>query len=510
MAEKKDFTIENYNGTDYDTLYPETNSGQVLLDTTAQATTHLSSGSTLDDALNIITKDGGGFQVGDTLTTARKNLGNNWLLCNGANVKSSKYLELSSLFAQGMFDWTSLGTTTTAITSFATNGEKGNEKFIIATADGIYFTQGSLADSSSWVKLFTSTDKDKIVSYLNNTWFVFYDNVGKYYSGDNVISDNFSNIMGLTKGAKSIVYANNNYYIATTEGTVDTLKHYVYIYSNLSTSPVKIETTKRIDIYDLYVLPEGVAQFSRHKYDTPLRKYVVYGFIIKSDTSTQDVTINSISQTQHSTNPPVRFAWFNNKYYATMVKAAEIATLCWSSTLTGYYTPVLSSSGKRLDLTNGSELLVSDDILILNKGYYVDENNVAHPWENNTEKLSNVVIGADNYYGSEGTAVYSCLKDAHFTLPTVSVTDKLYTYIKAKSKSNYVLTVKTTPDDATIEVKDADGEVVTADSEGNKTYVLTNIGGEYTVTVSKDGYTSKTVSIVNTKDQTVEITLNTV
>ena len=97
MAEKKNFIIENYNGTDYDTLYPETNSGQVLLDTTAQAATNLPSGKTLDDALQHITKDGGGFQVGDTLTTARTNLGDKWLLCNGATISSSNYPELAPL-----------------------------------------------------------------------------------------------------------------------------------------------------------------------------------------------------------------------------------------------------------------------------------------------------------------------------------------------------------------------------------------------------------------------------
>lgn len=97
MAEKKNFIIENYNGTDYDTLYPETNSGQVLLDTTAQAATNLPSGKTLNDALQHITKDGGGFQVGDTLTTARTNLGDKWLLCNGATISSSNYPKLVPL-----------------------------------------------------------------------------------------------------------------------------------------------------------------------------------------------------------------------------------------------------------------------------------------------------------------------------------------------------------------------------------------------------------------------------
>ena len=104
MAEKKNFTIENYNGTDYDTLYPETNSGQVLLDTTAQAATNLPSGKTLDDALHTITKDGGGFQVGDTLTTARTNLGDKWLLCNGQNVLASEYPNLATVLPYSFYE----------------------------------------------------------------------------------------------------------------------------------------------------------------------------------------------------------------------------------------------------------------------------------------------------------------------------------------------------------------------------------------------------------------------
>ena len=54
MAEKKNFTIENYNGTDYDTLYPETISEQVLLDAQAQRIFNLPSGDTLNNAFNHI------------------------------------------------------------------------------------------------------------------------------------------------------------------------------------------------------------------------------------------------------------------------------------------------------------------------------------------------------------------------------------------------------------------------------------------------------------------------
>ena len=97
MAEKKNFTIENYNGTDYDTLYPETNSGQVLLDAQAQRILNLSSGDTLNNAFNHIAYGGGSYVIGDVLVTARNNLGDNWLLCNGAIVDGSQYPVLKNL-----------------------------------------------------------------------------------------------------------------------------------------------------------------------------------------------------------------------------------------------------------------------------------------------------------------------------------------------------------------------------------------------------------------------------
>ena len=97
MAEKKNFTIENYNGTDYDTLYPETNSGQVLLDAQAQRIFNLPSGDTLNNAFNHIAYGGGSYAIGDVMVTARNNLGDNWLLCNGAIVDGAQYPVLKNL-----------------------------------------------------------------------------------------------------------------------------------------------------------------------------------------------------------------------------------------------------------------------------------------------------------------------------------------------------------------------------------------------------------------------------
>lgn len=96
MAEKKNIAIKEYNGTDYDTLYPETNSGQVLLDKTAQTTLNLSSGKTLNDAVSHLSS-GGAFNVGDILVTSRTDLDDKWLLCNGETVSGTDYPDLSNV-----------------------------------------------------------------------------------------------------------------------------------------------------------------------------------------------------------------------------------------------------------------------------------------------------------------------------------------------------------------------------------------------------------------------------
>ena len=80
--------------------------------------------------------------------------------------------------------------------------------------------------------------------------------------------------------------------------------------------------------------------------------------------------------------------------------------------------------------------VVSDNFLISYYGCYIDKENVAHPWSSNLSTPTDIEVGADKYYATIGSIVYSCSKSQHFVLPSVSVADGLYTYIKAKSKSN--------------------------------------------------------------------------
>lgn len=74
-------------------------------------------------------------------------------------------------------------------------------------------------------------------------------------------------------------------------------------------------------------------------------------------------------------------------------------------------------------------------------------------------------------------------------------------------QDGFVLTVNATPADATIKVTDVDSAEAAPITGTTNTFLLSGLGDNYTLTVSKTGYTTKTQAVVNNGDQTVEITL---
>lgn len=74
-------------------------------------------------------------------------------------------------------------------------------------------------------------------------------------------------------------------------------------------------------------------------------------------------------------------------------------------------------------------------------------------------------------------------------------------------QDGFVLTVNATPTDATIKVTDVDSAEVAPITGTTNTFLLSGLGDSYSVEVSKTGFTTKTQTIVNNGDQTVEITL---
>lgn len=78
---------------------------------------------------------------------------------------------------------------------------------------------------------------------------------------------------------------------------------------------------------------------------------------------------------------------------------------------------------------------------------------------------------------------------------------------KVNFQNGFVLTVNATPNDATIKVTDVDSAEVAPVTGTTNTFLLSGLGDSYTLAVSKTGYITKTQTVVNNGDQTVEINL---
>ena len=445
MAEKKNFTIENYNGTDYDTLYPETNSGQVLLDSDAQVTTGLASGSTLDDALQSVVKDGGAFQIGDTLTTARTNLGDKWLLCNGKQITQTDYPALVGLLGAKPFGWVSKGTSTTENINNIVNKTTATGDLFLAKSDkevqNSYHCYYS-TDLLSWQSLKTNDRKFNIWC-VNGTWIIYSDYTGiadqpkkaSYYSGENMDFNNFTAINGITESIRGAAYWNGKYYFSTYSSDSEDNNGYIYIYTDLSQPPVKISVGRRHSgsalTGALTVVPDGVV--------------ICEGSISSTNNATYDIHVvdaqNSVSSSGIGTitgyyASPQSIQYFNGYYYMTTYYKSTSGpsvlnhTLFRSTTLNGSYSKVKYNNTN--DVT-ANTITITDDYLITDTGYYIDKENNVYKQANPIKATVPILVGKDKYYTMVNTTAYQSNIAASANLPKVSIASGLYTYIKAKS-----------------------------------------------------------------------------
>ena len=442
MAEKKNFIIENYNGTDYDTLYPETNSGQVLLDTTAQAATNLPSGKTLDDALQYITKDGGGFQVGDTLTTARTDLGDKWLLCNGQQVAQAEYPELATLFEVKPLYWAKKGTvklsSATSVdiektVSIASDGTASSETV------GIGYKGASSVYSTTFIKNFDSGSSLGTVAwgnveFINDNWFMYnFDESTRlvYSSKDNPTNTTIFANFGGANDIQSIVYSNGKYFVSTNGSRG------VHIYNGLNdTSPIFVSTSY-VNVLSPY--ENGVIMYNDNSHQTSSGNApFIY---VHSDSLTENITINMLSGERDT----IYITKFNGKYYMNTTQ-----WVARYNTLTSSPAKIFTTPGDTATLSmkpyTALRPVTNGEILVFANGYYMDKSEQFHKWDNDvfsgvTTSIvgSNVSFDGTRFYWAKQTGdnsntfeVYYAKSSPSFTLPTIS-SDKTYTYIKAKS-----------------------------------------------------------------------------
>ena len=441
MAEKKNFIIENYNGTDYDTLYPETNSGQVLLDRDAQVTTGLTSGSTLDDALHFVVKGGGAFQVGDTLTTARTNLGNKWLLCNGTQITQSDYPVLVELLGAKPFYWASKGTSTTANINNIVNKITETGDLFLATSntrvDNMYNCYYS-TDLLSWQSLKDSSDSFRIWC-VNGTWIIYYAlntlvHKTVYYSGENMDFANFVEVNGInTMGIYGAAYWNGKYCINTEDTSLKDNKSSIFVYTDLSQPPtiLHLNTNNVVNYADhgqLSVLPDGLAVCSGTTSTADVLEYNIDVVDAQNSVSHYNGEITDYH------GIPTSIQYFNGYYYMTTYRQSSSGlkrTLFRSGALDGNYFKVMYDDTEDV---MAKDITITDNYLITDMGYYIDKENNVYKQANPITATVPILVGNDKYYTMVNTTAYQSNMIADSTnLPTVSIASGLYTYIKAKS-----------------------------------------------------------------------------
>lgn len=112
MATERNITMKQFNGIDYDTLYPKTIASQVdgvynkeeTISDTTKALYGLSSAAVPDDAFkkmpNKVNETSDTINpVGTIQTTVRTDLDDNWLLCDGSSFSPTEYPDLANVLS---------------------------------------------------------------------------------------------------------------------------------------------------------------------------------------------------------------------------------------------------------------------------------------------------------------------------------------------------------------------------------------------------------------------------
>lgn len=459
MANNYEITMKEYNGTDYDNLYPETTSGQVKLDAEAQNATNLASGTDMNDALQKITSDGV-YKVGDTLITARTNLGDKWLLQNGQTVNSVNYPELNDVFGSSYLNWTDLGiskNTTKAphyiSASFATNGSTTNPYHILwytehQGRDGAFYGTllgGTSFDNiSSWTQLVHESSSVSAgvryvssVKYLNGYWTYSLPYAAYYSQGE--IPGTFSTINIGGSYNTSIVdceYFNGNYYcLKDASSVIQPYNCGVLKYTNLSdstyTSFQTLDATNSVSMYKANDYLVIVHQKTNYQYNV--------SFMSAAETIVEN-TYPGLDWTGSSTQPDSiiipSVVYFNGYYYgcggSTIYRTTNPATGTWTS----FYT---MPGG----VTSGRATIVGNNIF-LTSGYYITASGEVKEMGNKPNMTGNFVVAGEKCYcatqgdynsmwysyplGAVGTDLYQSI-----TLPSFSPATGLYAYIRAKT-----------------------------------------------------------------------------
>ena len=421
------------------------------------------------------------YKVGDTLTTARTDLGNDWLLCNGDTVDNS--INIYNLLSKEDYSkieyWTQ------------------------------YFGKKDNPDGTQVVNSYLYSD---FVQYLDGYYFYNYDNSDTNWtyntegpmSSNRTQIDKNSNYFIRTLGTSEDILSHDGKYYGFTENSYSSDSSVDYYYYNLMVSPKLINSVssdvssitipsslgaKRKWYRSLFILNNKILWAGKSIYSmTPLTSYpltslnndVSYGpyqyAVYQLDNQLFAISINSTNKAEldfYNLNNNISFSYtltdgsifsYSNTTQGYTYKSSGnyyfYIILEKDKKRTSYALFKLNKETNKLDFvrvfnqlnknttstTKDGNLKIFGDITLNNKNYVLFDSNNSSYISDNLFSISSITeaiklpIGTINKYPILdanndiyiNTSTYTASPIYKRYLPTVSSSEPLYTYIKAK------------------------------------------------------------------------------
>lgn len=405
------------------------------------------------------------YKIGDTLTTARTDLGDDWLLCNGDTLNSSDYSVLSQYFtpvSTMALDYDE--NTITSVSSkrdyqFAIHVNENDsldmcmmyDQYSSSSHQALYYKN---QNDTSWTLM--TTGDDFSLKTLNNKIFIINGGTSspsiKYCDTSFTSLNDFISLQlpalrtGVAIGES--VYLNGKYYFCLYNKSGNYYSG-VLVYDNLSSSPQLITAPDKLGtstFNDIGIVNGQIILCVRQRggsENNPTANLIYW--TVENGVGVK-FSIQPFEKKWQSTDSGVSRGamWsFKNKYILPIRNMASSSShsinLCEITDLTnGITSEITSISWNPKNTFNyANSFYVSNDIILCSNKTYIDSNLQVHNWDN-ASSISQTQCGrfieTDSYFYTmcPQFKILRLSKSPQFNLPVYSEPTGLYTYIKAK------------------------------------------------------------------------------